>query len=129
MSWNCHTNTLYPSLENYHFEVQHVRSSAGNREKIAYTSTLPKGYTEEKNYGNGFHPDLQSAEVTPDTISVIRVNERDLKKSICFQILDLDKSTPEMMEQRAACQLAVRLVQTTRNSQLDPDVRYTGDFS
>lgn len=59
-------------MENYHFEVQHVRSSAGNKEKIAYTYTLSKGYTEEKNYGNGFHCDLQLAKVTQDTISVIR---------------------------------------------------------
>lgn len=59
-------------MENYNFEVQHVRSSAGNKEKIAYTYTLSKGYTEEKNYGNGFHCDLQLAKVAQDSISVIR---------------------------------------------------------
>lgn len=58
-------------MANYHFEVLHVRSSAGNKEKIAYTYTLSKGYTEEKNYGIGFHCDLQLAKVTQDTISVI----------------------------------------------------------
>lgn len=60
-------------MENYHFEVQHVRSSAGNKEKIAYTYTLSKGYTEEKNYGIGFHCNLELAKVTQDTISVIRL--------------------------------------------------------
>lgn len=54
----CHVDALYPNVENYHFEVQHVRSSAGNKEKIAYTYTLSKGYTEEKNYGNGFRCDI-----------------------------------------------------------------------
>lgn len=53
----CHIDALYPNVENYHFEVQHVRSSAIKKEKIAYTYTLSKGYTEEKNYGNGFHYD------------------------------------------------------------------------
>ncbi|KAK4819849.1 hypothetical protein QYF61_012994 [Mycteria americana] len=82
----CHIDALYPNVENYHFEVQHVRSSAGNKEKIAYTYTLSKGYTEEKNYEQ-----------------------------------DRQKSTPEMMKQRAVYHLAMRLVQTARNSQLDPD--------
>lgn len=49
-------DALYPNVENYHFEVQHVRSSPG-KEKITYTYTLSKGYTEEKNYGNIFHCD------------------------------------------------------------------------
>ncbi|KAF4790228.1 mutS 4 [Turdus rufiventris] len=81
----CHLDALYPNVENYNFEVQHVRSSAGNKEKIAYTYTLSKGYTEEKNYEQ-----------------------------------HRQKSTPEMMKQRAAYQLARSLVQTARNSRLDP---------
>ncbi|XP_056350222.1 mutS protein homolog 4 isoform X4 [Oenanthe melanoleuca] len=68
----CHIDALYPNVENYHFEVQHVRSSAGNKEKIAYSYTLSKGYTEEKNYGKGFHCDLQLGKVTQDIIFVIR---------------------------------------------------------
>ncbi|GAB0193321.1 mutS protein 4 [Grus japonensis] len=59
----CHIDALYPNVENYHFEVQHVRSSAGNKEKIAYTYTLSKGYTEEKNYGNGFHYDFNLVKI------------------------------------------------------------------
>ncbi|XP_054132649.1 mutS protein homolog 4 isoform X8 [Melozone crissalis] len=110
----CHIDTLYPNVENYHFEVQHVRSSAGNKEKIAYTYTLSKGYTEEKNYG------LKAAEVSSLPSSII-LDAKEITSHIAKQILHRQKSTPEMMKQRAAYQLAMRLVQTARNSRLDPD--------
>ncbi|XP_059708249.1 mutS protein homolog 4 isoform X2 [Haemorhous mexicanus] len=110
----CHIDALYPNVENYHFEVQHVRSSAGNKEKIAYTYTLSKGYTEEKNYG------LKAAEVSSLPSSII-LDAKEITSHIAKQILHRQKSTPEMMKQRAAYQLAMRLVQTARNSRLDPD--------
>ncbi|XP_063249610.1 mutS protein homolog 4-like isoform X2 [Prinia subflava] len=110
----CHIDALYPNVENYHFEVQHVRSSAGNKEKIAYTYTLSKGYTEEKNYG------LKAAEVSSLPSSII-LDAKEITNHIAKQILHRQKSTPEMMKQRAAYQLAMRLVQTARNSRLDPD--------
>ncbi|XP_035747634.1 mutS protein homolog 4 [Egretta garzetta] len=110
----CHIDALYPNVENYHFEVQHVRSSAGNKEKIAYTYTLSKGYTEEKNYG------LKAAEVSSLPSSVI-LDAKEITHHIAKQILHRQKSTPEMMKQRAVYHLAMRLVQTARNSRLDPD--------
>ncbi|XP_063249675.1 mutS protein homolog 4-like isoform X5 [Prinia subflava] len=110
----CHIDALYPNVENYHFEVQHVRSSAGNKEKIAYTYTLSKGYTEEKNYG------LKAAEVSSLPSSII-LDAKEITNHIAKQILHRQKSTPEMMKQRAAYQLAMRFVQTARNSRLDPD--------
>ncbi|KAM6397037.1 mutS protein homolog 4 isoform 5-T5 [Pluvialis apricaria] len=110
----CHIDALYPNVENYHFEVQHVRSSAGNKEKIAYTYTLSKGYTEEKNYG------LKAAEVSSLPSSII-LDAKEITNHIAKQILHRQKSTPEMMEQRAVYHLAMRLVQTARNSRLDPD--------
>ncbi|XP_064287753.1 mutS protein homolog 4 isoform X2 [Passer domesticus] len=110
----CHIDALYPNVENYHFEVQHVRSSAGNKEKIAYTYTLSKGYTEEKNYG------LKAAEMSSLPSSII-LDAKEITCHIAKQILHRQKSTPEMMKQRAAYQLAMRLVQTARNSRLDPD--------
>ncbi|XP_066046760.1 mutS protein homolog 4 isoform X3 [Chamaea fasciata] len=110
----CHIDALYPNVENYHFEVQHVRSSVGNKEKIAYTYTLSKGYTEEKNYG------LKAAEMSSLPSSII-LDAKEIKNHIAKQISHRQKSTPEMMKQRAAYQLAMRLVQTARNSRLDPD--------
>ncbi|XP_052656553.1 mutS protein homolog 4 isoform X2 [Harpia harpyja] len=110
----CHIDALYPNVENYHFEVQHMRSSAGNKEKIAYTYTLSKGYTEEKNYG------LKAAEVSSLPSSVI-LDAKEITNHIAKQILHRQQSTPEMMKQRAVYHLAMRLVQTARNSRLDPD--------
>ncbi|XP_071420630.1 mutS protein homolog 4 isoform X2 [Pithys albifrons albifrons] len=110
----CHIDALYPNVENYHFEVQHVRCSDGNKEKIAYTYTLSKGYTEEKNYG------LKAAEVSSLPSSVI-LDAKEITNHIAKQILHRQKSTPEMMKERAVYHLAMRLVQTARNSRLDPD--------
>ncbi|XP_064003600.1 mutS protein homolog 4 isoform X3 [Pogoniulus pusillus] len=110
----CHIDALYPNVENYHFEVQHVRSSSGNKEKIAYTYTLSKGYTEEKNYG------LKAAEVSSLPSSIIS-DAKEITNHIAKQILHRQKSTPEMTKQKAMYHLAVRLVQTARNSRLDPD--------
>ncbi|OPJ75544.1 mutS protein-like protein 4 [Patagioenas fasciata monilis] len=110
----CHIDAFYPNVENYHFEVQHLRSNAGNKEKIAYTYTLSKGCTEEKNYG------LKAAEVSSLPSSVI-LDAKEITNHIAKQILHRQTGTPEMMKQRAVYQLAMRLVQTARNSRLDPD--------
>ncbi|XP_040420645.1 mutS protein homolog 4 isoform X6 [Cygnus olor] len=110
----CHIDALYPNVENYHFEVQHVRSSAIKKEKIAYTYTLSKGYTEEKNYG------LKAAEVSSLPPSII-LDAKEITNHIAKQILHQQKSTPEMMKRRAVYHLAMRLVQTARNSRLDSD--------
>ncbi|OXB54524.1 hypothetical protein ASZ78_005921 [Callipepla squamata] len=76
----CHMDALYPNLENYHFEVQHVRSSAGKKEKITYPYTLSKGYTEEKNYG------LKAAEVSSLPPSII-LDAKTISNHIAKQIL------------------------------------------
>ncbi|XP_040534203.1 mutS protein homolog 4 isoform X1 [Gallus gallus] len=109
----CHMDALYPNVENYHFEVQHVRSSAG-KEKITYTYTLSKGYTEEKNYG------LKAAEVSSLPPSII-LDAKAITNHIAKQILHRQRTTPEMMKHRAVYHLAMRLVQTARNSRLDSD--------
>uniref|UniRef100_A0A8C2TV68 MutS homolog 4 n=1 Tax=Coturnix japonica TaxID=93934 RepID=A0A8C2TV68_COTJA len=110
----CHMDALYPNVENYHFEVQHVRSSSGKKEKIMYTYTLSKGYTEEKNYG------LKAAEVSSLPPSIIS-DAKAITNHVAKQILHRQKTTPEMMKHRAVYQLAMRLVQTARNSRLDSD--------
>ncbi|XP_071668900.1 mutS protein homolog 4 isoform X3 [Patagioenas fasciata] len=63
----CHIDAFYPNVENYHFEVQHLRSNAGNKEKIAYTYTLSKGCTEEKNYAqaDGYSRDDETESCVP----------------------------------------------------------------
>uniref|UniRef100_A0A8D0GST3 MutS protein homolog 4 n=1 Tax=Sphenodon punctatus TaxID=8508 RepID=A0A8D0GST3_SPHPU len=110
----CHIDALYPNVENNHFEVQHVRSSAGNMEKIAYTYVLSKGHTEEKNYG------LKAAEVSSLPPSII-LDAKEITTRIARQMLQQQRSTPEALQQRAMYHLATRLVQTARNSRLDSD--------
>ncbi|XP_044883560.1 mutS protein homolog 4 isoform X5 [Mauremys mutica] len=110
----CHIDALYPNVENNHFEVQHVRNSAGNKEKITYTYILSKGHTEEKNYG------LKAAEVSSLPPSII-LDAKEITTHIARQILQKQRTTPETLKQRAVYHLATRLVQTARNSRLDPD--------
>uniref|UniRef100_A0A8C8ZSJ8 MutS homolog 4 n=1 Tax=Prolemur simus TaxID=1328070 RepID=A0A8C8ZSJ8_PROSS len=110
----CHIDVLYPNVENMHFEVQHVKNTSRNKEAILYTYKLSKGLTEETNYG------LKAAEVSSLPPSIV-LDAKEITTKITRQILQNQKSTPEMERQRAVYQLATRLVQTARNSQLDPD--------
>uniref|UniRef100_A0A670IUL7 MutS homolog 4 n=1 Tax=Podarcis muralis TaxID=64176 RepID=A0A670IUL7_PODMU len=109
----CQIDALYPNVENNYFEVQHVRSSYGSREKIAYTYVLSKGHTEEKNYG------LKAAEVSSLPPSIIQ----DAKEIITLisRQMSQQRSTPETLMKKAIYHLANMLVQTARNSRLDPD--------
>uniref|UniRef100_A0A8C8VG95 MutS protein homolog 4 n=1 Tax=Pelusios castaneus TaxID=367368 RepID=A0A8C8VG95_9SAUR len=110
----CHIDALYPNVENNHFEVHHVRNNSGNKEKITYTYILSKGHTEEKNYG------LKAAEVSSLPPSII-LDAKEITTHIARQILQRQRATPEILRQRAVYHLATRLVQTARNSRLDPD--------
>ncbi|XP_037355926.1 mutS protein homolog 4 isoform X2 [Talpa occidentalis] len=110
----CHIDVMYPNVENMHFEVQHVKNTSRNKEAILYTYKLSKGLTEEKNYG------LKAAEVSSLPPSII-LDAKEITTQITGQILQNQKSTPEMERQRAEYHLATKLVQIARNSQLDPD--------
>uniref|UniRef100_A0A8C6WBT6 DNA mismatch repair protein n=1 Tax=Nannospalax galili TaxID=1026970 RepID=A0A8C6WBT6_NANGA len=110
----CHIDSLYPNVENMHFEVQHVKNTSRNEDAILYTYRLSKGLTEEKHYG------LKAAEASSLPPSIL-VDAREITAQIARQILQNQKSSPEVERQRAVYHLATRLVQTARNSQLDPD--------
>ncbi|KAL7984983.1 hypothetical protein Chor_003553 [Crotalus horridus] len=110
----CQIDNLYPNVENNYFEVQHVRSSCEIREKIAYTYVLSKGCTEEKNYG------LKAAEVSSLPLSII-LEAKKLVTLIDKQMMQQQRTDPEMLKEKAVYHLANRLIQTARNSQLDPD--------
>ncbi|XP_053247997.1 mutS protein homolog 4 isoform X3 [Podarcis raffonei] len=110
----CQIDALYPNVENNYFEVQHVRSSYGSREKIAYTYVLSKGHTEEKNYG------LKAAEVSSLPPSIIQ-DAKEIITLISRQMSKQQRSTPETLKKKAIYHLANMLVQTARNSRLDPD--------
>nr|AAQ20791.1 MutS homolog 4 variant delta [Mus musculus]AAQ20793.1 MutS homolog 4 variant epsilon 2 [Mus musculus] len=114
-----------------HFEVQHVKNTSRNKDAILYTYKLSRGLTEEKNYG------LKAAEASSLPSSIV-LDARDITTQITRQILQNQRSSPEMDRQRAVYHLATRLVQAARNSQLEPDrlrtylsnlkKKYAGDF-
>ncbi|XP_069089318.1 mutS protein homolog 4 [Pleurodeles waltl] len=110
----CHIDALYPNVENNNFEVQHVRSSTGAKESISYTYVLSRGHTEEKNYG------LKAAEVSSLPAPILS-DAKEIATDIVNHHLQNQKITPEALSHRAVYQLATRLIQTARNSRLDPD--------
>ncbi|XP_019619725.1 PREDICTED: mutS protein homolog 4-like [Branchiostoma belcheri] len=107
-------DSLYPNVENYHFEVLRTFSEVGNCHKISYTHVLSKGHTQEKHYG------LQLAEVSTLPSPVVQEAKR-----IAAQITQQKKMnqtcSTESRQQRAVFRLATRLMQAARNSRLDED--------
>uniref|UniRef100_A0A6Q2ZI71 DNA mismatch repair proteins mutS family domain-containing protein n=1 Tax=Esox lucius TaxID=8010 RepID=A0A6Q2ZI71_ESOLU len=110
----CELETLYPNVENQHMEVQHTRSSDTGTECVVYTFLLSRGSSEERNYG------LRAAEMTALPLTIIQE-----AKAIAFKVsqqhLASNHSDPETQRQKAVYHLATRLLQTARNSRLDPD--------
>ncbi|XP_027729860.1 mutS protein homolog 4 [Vombatus ursinus] len=112
----CQMDALFPNVENIHFEVQHVRSGVRSRESITYTHRLSEGHTEERNYG------IKAAEASSLPQSIIS-DAKEIRTEISRQITEQQgrSSSAEAARQRAVYQLATRLLQTARNSQLDAD--------
>ncbi|XP_072505981.1 mutS protein homolog 4 isoform X3 [Notamacropus eugenii] len=112
----CHMDVLFPNVENIHFEVQHVKGGLRSRESIAYTYKLSKGHTEEKHYG------IKAAEASSLPRSIIS-DAKEIRAQITRQMMEQQSqsSCPEAGRQRAVYRLATGLLQTARNSQLDPE--------
>ncbi|XP_073400919.1 mutS protein homolog 4 isoform X1 [Dendrobates tinctorius] len=106
----CHLGTMYPNVQNFHFEVK----QAGDKDSISYTYLLSKGQTEEKNYG------LKAASLSSLPVSVLK-DANELSRVVADKILQKQISSPESARQTADYHLALRLVQAARNSQLDAD--------
>ncbi|XP_031756733.1 mutS protein homolog 4 isoform X1 [Xenopus tropicalis] len=110
----CHLSTIYPNSENYYFEVQHKREKSEDRESILYTYLLSKGQTKEKNYG------LKAAELSSLPLLLLK-DANNISMQIADKLTRKQESTPETVRQTAVYQLAVRLIQASRNSCLDSD--------
>ncbi|KAJ8341630.1 hypothetical protein SKAU_G00339210 [Synaphobranchus kaupii] len=110
----CQLETLYPNVENLHMEVQHTRSAESGAENVVYTYLLSRGCSEERNYG------LKAAEMTALPLSIIQ-EAKEIASSVNQQLWARQHSDPETLRQRAVYGLATRLLQTARNSRLDPD--------
>ncbi|KAI8513855.1 MutS protein msh4 [Branchiostoma belcheri] len=107
-------DSLYPNVENYHFEVLRTFSEVGNCHKISYTHVLSKGHTQEKHYG------LQLAEVSTLPSPVVQEAKR-IAAHITQQKKMNQTCSTESRQQRAVFRLATRLMQAARNSRLDKD--------
>ncbi|CAL8286658.1 unnamed protein product [Lota lota] len=109
----CQLETLYPNVENQHMEVQHSRGEDG-AETVLFTHVLCRGRSEERQYG------LRAAEMTALPPSIIQ-EAKAISSRVNQQLLAKQQSDPETQQQRAVYHLATRLLQTARNSKLDPD--------
>ncbi|XP_061649838.1 mutS protein homolog 4 isoform X3 [Phyllopteryx taeniolatus] len=110
----CQLESLYPSVDNRHMQVQHTRARDTGTENIAYTHLLSQGFSEERHYG------LRAAEMTSLPSSIIQ-EAKTIASKVSRHLLAKRKSDPETERQRALYRLATRLQQTARNSRLDPE--------
>ncbi|XP_036980935.1 mutS protein homolog 4 isoform X3 [Acanthopagrus latus] len=110
----CQLESLYPNVENQHMEVQHTRSGDTGVESVVYTYLLNRGCSEERHYG------LRAAEMTALPSTIIQ-EAKTIASKVSQQLLAKHHSDPETQRQRAVYHLANRLLQTARNSRLDPD--------
>ncbi|XP_054653658.1 mutS protein homolog 4 [Dunckerocampus dactyliophorus] len=109
----CQLESLYPNVENQHMQVQHIRACDSGGESVVYTYLLSQGCSEKRHYG------LKAAEMTSLPLSIIQEAKKFATK-VSKQLLDKRKSDPEIERQRALYRLATSLLQTARNSRLDP---------
>ncbi|XP_036397399.1 mutS protein homolog 4 [Megalops cyprinoides] len=109
----CQLETLYPNVENLHMEVQHTRAAESSSEKVVYTYLLSRGCSEQRNYG------LKAAEMTALPPSVIQ-EAKAIASRVSQQLWAQQHSDPDTLRQRAVYRMATRLLQTARNSRLDP---------
>ncbi|KAM4540437.1 mutS protein homolog 4 [Fundulus diaphanus] len=110
----CQLESLYPNVANQHMEVQHTRSRDSGLEQVVYTYLLSRGRSEERHYG------LRAAGMTALPPSIIE-EAKSVASKVSQQLLAKHPTDPETQRQRAVYHLATRLLQTARNSRLDPE--------
>ncbi|XP_063040064.1 mutS protein homolog 4 [Engraulis encrasicolus] len=108
----CQLQSLYPNVENQHMQVEHTHGEGADR--VVYTYTLSRGQSDERNYG------IRAAEMTSLPKSIIDA-AREIAAKVNRKIWAKHHSDPDIIRQRAVYHLATRLIQTARNSQLNPD--------
>ncbi|XP_026789533.3 mutS protein homolog 4 isoform X2 [Pangasianodon hypophthalmus] len=110
----CQLESLYPNVENQHMQVQHMRGTENSAESVVYTYLLTQGFSEESNYG------IRAAENTSFPLSIIQ-EAKAISAKASQKLWAKHHSDPTTLRQGAAFRLATRLLQTARNSRLDPD--------
>ncbi|KAK3538258.1 hypothetical protein QTP70_033065, partial [Hemibagrus guttatus] len=110
----CQLETLYPNVENQHMQVQHMRGTESSTESVVYTYVLTQGFSEESNYG------IRAAENTSLPLSIVQ-EAKSISAKVSQKLWAKHHSDPTTLRQGAVFRLATRLIQTARNSKLDPD--------
>ncbi|XP_072545639.1 mutS protein homolog 4 [Salminus brasiliensis] len=110
----CQLETLYPNVENQHMQVQHIRRDDSSTESVVYTYLLTRGCSEERNYG------IRAAEMTSMPLSTIQ-EAKSIAANVSQKLWAKHHSDPATQREKADYHLAMRLVQTARNSRLDSD--------
>ncbi|XP_073725656.1 mutS protein homolog 4-like isoform X1 [Misgurnus anguillicaudatus] len=108
----CQLETLYPNVENQHMQVQHVKKE-GKADSVVYTYLLSQGHSDERNYG------IRAAEMTALPLDIIQ-EAKTVAEKINQRLWAKHYSDPATLRQRAVYRLGTRLLQTARNSRLDP---------
>nr|XP_026693129.1 mutS protein homolog 4-like [Ciona intestinalis] len=111
----CRLETIYPNVENYHMQIQHIVSAKGSLRKVSYTYVLSKGHTEEKHYG------LQLAELFNFPSSVMS-QAREIAASMQETSDTADiVTTAERKKDNADYRFATKLLQVSRSSKLSSE--------
>ncbi|KAI4879092.1 hypothetical protein NFI96_014431 [Prochilodus magdalenae] len=110
----CQLETLYPNVENQHMQVQHICVGNSSTETVVYTYLLTRGCSEERNYG------IRAAEFTSMPPAIIQ-EAKAFAANLSQKLWAKNHSEPATVQQRAVHCFATRLLQTARNSRLDPD--------
>uniref|UniRef100_A0A1X7VH91 DNA mismatch repair proteins mutS family domain-containing protein n=2 Tax=Amphimedon queenslandica TaxID=400682 RepID=A0A1X7VH91_AMPQE len=106
-----HLETLYPNVENYHFEMKCI-SSSDEVFSAAFTHHLVRGEAESTHYGLS----LASLSMLPQSI----LNDAgEIIKEIQLQKASNQPQSKDSLVLLKACRLGTRLVQTVRSSKLD----------
>uniref|UniRef100_A0AAV2JJK8 DNA mismatch repair proteins mutS family domain-containing protein n=1 Tax=Knipowitschia caucasica TaxID=637954 RepID=A0AAV2JJK8_KNICA len=109
----CQLESMYPNVENQHMEIQHTRNAETGDENVVFTYLINRGRSEERHYG------LKAAEMTALPSAIVH-EAKTIASNVSQQLTAKQQSDPETQIQRAEYHLATRLLQTARNSRLDP---------
>nr|CAB3264029.1 mutS protein homolog 4-like [Phallusia mammillata] len=109
----CRMESIYPNIENYHFEIKHVTCNQGRFRTVQFTYALSRGFTREVHYGLDL---AEMFDLPPSLIQKAHVIADEIDK----RTGEADASvTDEQKANNAAYKFATRLLQVSRSSRLD----------
>ncbi|CAK8673692.1 unnamed protein product [Clavelina lepadiformis] len=111
----CRMESVYPNVENYQFEVQHVVTAQGSLRKIGFTYVLSRGYTKETHYG------LELAQYF-DFPPTVLTKAREIVVKLEEEAKEVDEAASNQQKRdNANHRFATKLFQVVRSSRLDDE--------